>query len=108
MNKIKTNSKINTFIGFAARTRGLVSGADCCEDAIKNGKVKLLFLSGDASEATVERFEFLSSSRGVTCLMFEDDSIGSLIGKPERKIVGITDKRFTQAILNELNLGDKK
>ncbi len=111
MDKIQANAKIKAYLGFAAKSRGLVSGADTVEQTLRAGKAKLVIVSEEATSATVERFTFASSAHSVECVMLEGDVLGTLIGKPERKIVCITDKKFATAIINEINLndlGDKK
>lgn len=111
MDKVQANAKIKAYLGFAAKTRGLVSGADSVEQALRKDKAKLIILSGDVSSATLERFSFASSARSVKCVQLNGDDLGTAIGKPERKVVCITDKRFAEAIINEINLidlGDKK
>ena len=50
-------SKVLTLIGFAYKSRKMVSGEGITLEAIKKNKVKLVFLASDASENTRKRME---------------------------------------------------
>lgn len=111
MDKITANAKIKAYLGFAAKTRSIASGADAVEQAIRAGKAKLVLICSQASNATIERFSFASSAHSVKCVLVNDEVLGLAIGKPERKVVCVLDSKFATAIINEINLidlGDKK
>ena len=47
--------KVDSYLGFAAKSRNLVSGYHTCLHAIKQKKLRLLILSEDLSENTVKK-----------------------------------------------------
>ncbi len=104
MDKIKNSARLMTFVGFAAKTRQLVSGAQGCEGAIKSKEALVVLLSAEVSQNTLKHYAELALFRGVPLYQLDDDRLGSAIGKPERKAVCITGKQFADAIINEINL----
>lgn len=110
MDKIKNGARLMTFVGFAAKTQQLVSGAQGCENAIKSKEALVVLLSAAVSPNTLKHYADLALFRGVPVYQLDDDRLGAAIGKPERKAVCITGKQFADAIINEinLNLGVKK
>lgn len=110
MDKIKNTPRLMTFVGFAAKTRQLVSGAAGCEGAIKSKEALVVLLSADLSPGAVKNYADMALFRGIPLYQLSDDALGAAIGRPERKAVCITGRQFADAIINEinLNLGVKK
>lgn len=104
MDKIKNSTRLMTFVGFAAKTRQLISGAQGCESAIKRKEALVVLLSAEVSPNTREHYAELALFRGIPVYQLDDDRLGAAIGKPERKAVCITGKQFADAIINEINL----
>ncbi len=104
MIKIKATQKITAYLGFAAKARGLVSGAQSCEAAIKKGDAKLIIVDSAASANTKKLFSDMGAYRNIPCYEQEGCQLGKVIGKEGRMAVCITQKQFAQAIINEINL----
>ena len=54
-----------TFVGFAAKTRQLISGAQGCESAIKRKEALVVLLSAEISQNTREHYAELALFRGI-------------------------------------------
>lgn len=105
MNQIQhmNKNKLLTLIGFAYKSRKLVSGEGITLEQIKRSKVKLVFLSCDASENTAKRIRDKASARGIAvCECFDRYEMGQAIGKEERVVIGITDWHFVSSMLRLL------
>ncbi len=90
-------------IGFAYKSRKMVSGEGITLENIKKNKVKLVFLANDASENTKKRIKDKCDYRNITVSEELDRTqIGNAIGKDERVVIGITDDGFSKSILKLL------
>ena len=94
--------KISRLIGLAMRSRNLVYGESNCLNA-KSEKAKLVFIASDSSENTRKRLEDKSNFRNIkTSSIFDRYELGKIIGKEFSVCVAITDKNFSNGILDEL------
>lgn len=99
-------SKLQGALGLSRRAGKCVAGDFAVERAIKAGKVGLVVLDSDASEATRKRYQTYCGSRGIKLL--EISGMGRMIGKPDGKIAGITDQRFIHMICSAASGNDEK
>jgi len=96
------NDKFFKFIGLAARAGKTLSGAAACESGIKNGKIKLLIVDGEASENTKKDFENACSHYGTKIIVLEENGfLGNSLGKPGIKVTGITDAGFAGSAIEK-------
>jgi len=99
------NNKFLALLGFAHKSRNLVTGEDTCTLNIKKGAVKLIFIAGDASENTKERFTHLCQSRDIPFRVVEDrETLSAAIGKVNRTVFGVTDHKFAKELLKALDV----
>lgn len=99
MNQVLRKNKLKTLIGFAYKSRKLVSGEQLTLDQIKRNSVRLVFLSKDASENTAKRIKDKSRTRNIpVCELFDRHELGQAIGKQERVVIGITDRNFANSM----------
>ena len=103
MNKVPASPRLLSYLGLAARAGRALSGAEACEIAIRKGTVRMVLLSGDASENTVKHFSDMAAYRSIPCYHI-DASAGKAVGHPERKTVVITDEGFAEAVMKELEV----
>lgn len=97
------NIKLKSYFGFAKKSRNLVSGYDTCENLIKRNKIKLIIITGDASERTREKFRKLTEKAEIPFYMVESSALmEELTGLEGRNIFGITDENFAKAIAKEI------
>jgi ribosomal protein L7Ae-like RNA K-turn-binding protein len=98
------NNRFLSLLGFAHKSRNLVTGEDTCMINIKKGAVHLVFLAGDASDNTKDRFLHLCKSRNIPVRIIEDrDTLSSAIGKVNRTVFGVTDRKFAEEMLKALD-----
>ncbi len=94
--------KLLSLLGFAARARQLVCGADLCRDSIRRGKVTVAIVTADASENTKKRINDACKYYG-TCfcgVSITSDELSARIGKSGSvAAVGVTDMNFAKGIL---------
>ncbi|MFZ5352034.1 MAG: L7Ae/L30e/S12e/Gadd45 family ribosomal protein [Bacillota bacterium] len=87
-------------LGLANKAGKLVSGDETVRNSIRQGKVKLLIISEDASENTCKRFVNTSVFYKVEYIQWgKKELLGYYIGKSERSVVGILDDSFSRNIL---------
>ena len=96
-------SKLQSYLGFAIKSRNLVSGYDTCLNLIKRKKIKLILITTDASEKTQTRFRRLTENAAIPMYKIESDVIKSQLPELEgRNIFGIVDSNFAKAIAKEI------
>ena len=96
--------KVDSYLGFAAKSRNLVSGYHTCMHTIRQKKLKLLILSEDLSENTVKKLSKLTTDHGVPLRIYgKMEELSKITGSQERGIFGITDVNFADAILKEID-----
>jgi ribosomal protein L7Ae-like RNA K-turn-binding protein len=96
--------KVDSYLGFAAKSRNLISGYQTCLHAIKQKKLKLLILSEDLSENTVKKLSKLSQDSGIPLRIYgKSEELSKATGSQERGVFGVTDVNFADAILKEID-----
>ncbi|WCK52855.1 YlxQ family RNA-binding protein [Aneurinibacillus sp. Ricciae_BoGa-3] len=86
-------------LGLAMRARKIVTGEDIVVKAIRQGQVKLVILSNDASENTRKKVTDKCAYYKVPCIQHGSrEVLGSALGKGTRVVVGITDSGFAKKI----------
>ena len=101
--KPKTN-KVLSLLGFAARSRNLVTGYNTCLKLIPAGKVKLLIIAEDIGEKTKDKMNSKCSTYGVpsrsimTC-----EELSQITGKEDKGLFGITDEGFANSLIKEID-----
>ena len=91
------NRKVCGALGLAQKAGKCKSGEFAVSQAMSAGKVALVVLDPEASEATRDRYRIDCEKHGIEYL--EIAGAGEAIGKPERKVLGITDLNFVNLIL---------
>lgn len=96
--------KVDSYLGFAAKSRNLISGYHSCLNGIKQKKLKLLILSEDLSENTVKKLSKLSNDNAVPLRIYgKMEELSKITGSRERGIFGITDVNFADVIIKEID-----
>lgn len=85
-------------VGLAMRAGRCVSGEFAVEKLLKEGRALLLILDRDASKNAMKQYKDASAHFNVPLILM--DGAGDAIGKPERKILALTDKNFVKLVLN--------
>ena len=92
------NTRILNMLGIANKAGKLVTGEDSVISGLQKRKVKMVFVSNDASASTVDKFDKKCFFYHVDCItLFNYEELSSAIGR-NRKIVGVTDSGICDAI----------
>lgn len=92
-------TKIETMLGFASKSRQLVSGSTTVEELLKKDKVYLVICAQDLSPKTIKNFNHLCETRQIPFYCYGSCSdLGHWIGKPGRGVVGIVSTHFAAII----------
>lgn len=96
--------KIDTYLGFAKKSRSLITGYNTCIYAAQKNKLKLLILTEDVSENTLKKFEELAKAQSIPMRIYgTKEQVSKLTGEIDKGIFGITDSHFAQIIGKELD-----
>ena len=97
-------NKVYGLMGFAARSRNLVTGYNTCLKLIPSGKLKLLIIAEDVGENTREKFTQKCSSYDIPMRIFGTcEELSRATGKEDKGLFGITDKGFAKGILEKID-----
>lgn len=94
-------------LGISAKAGKIVSGTDVVLENIKKNKIKLVILATDSSERTKRNIKQICDENKITITEFgtiEENS--KAIGKENRAVIGITDKKLAYAILSKISGGE--
>lgn len=101
------NKKILGLIGFAARTRKIVFGADSVEADIRTKKVKIALIAEEASDRTKEKFKNLCEKYDIPYIIKGDiDTLSKAIGKSNKAIIGVKEENLANEIKKINDGGD--
>lgn len=97
-------SKLESYLGFAAKSRKLVSGTSTCSYNMQRGKVRLLIIAGDIAENSMKKLTAEAKNLGVTYRVYGDsDTLSHVIGQSGRSAVAVLDDNFAECILKEMD-----
>jgi ribosomal protein L7Ae-like RNA K-turn-binding protein len=93
-------------LGFAAKSRQLISGSTTVEERLKKGQVYMVICAQDLSAKTIKHFNHLCETRQIPfyCYGLCSD-LGQGIGKPGRGVIGIISNHFAATIRSLFNDG---
>lgn len=92
-------TKLQSMLGFAAKSRQLISGSITVEEGIKKHQVYLVICAFDLSPRTVRNFARLCQINQITFFQYGSCSeLGHWIGKPDRGVIGIISSHFAATI----------
>lgn len=98
-------NKVESYMGFAAKSRNLITGYNTCIMMMGKRKVKLLILSEDLAENTIKKMVSECNKNKVVYRIFgNSDDLSHITGKAGKGIFGITDHHFAEIICKEIDL----
>lgn len=98
------NSKLDSYLGFAAKARKLCAGYNTCIYQIE--KIKLLIITEEISENSRKKLIALAEKNKVEYRIYGDArQIAHMTGNDGKSIFGITDPGFAKVILEEIDKG---
>lgn len=97
---MKLENKLATILGFAAKARQCTYGMTAVESGIKSGKVLVVLADEELSELAHRTIKSHCSYWEVPLIWISPPGkLGTACGKPQNKIVGITQNGFASRIL---------
>ena len=95
--------KIDSYLGFAVKSRNLICGYNTCVAAMNKGKIKLLLVAEDISQNTEEKILRAAEKKRVLCRRYGAVSeLSRITGEENAGIFGIIDENFANVILKEI------
>jgi len=97
-------NKVESYLGFAARSRNLITGYNTCSMMMEKKKVRLLILTEDLAENTIKKMLSQCKKNKTEYRIFgNSDQLSHITGKSGKGIFGITDKHFAEIICKEID-----
>lgn len=98
------NDKLYSLLGLCQRAGKLVSGGMLCENAIRSGKARMVIISNEASEGTMDKFTNLCRYYNIELVIAgQKEQLGRAIGKFSRTVLVVLDKVFKEMLTNLIN-----
>lgn len=96
--------KVESYLGFAARSRNLITGYNTCTMMMEKKRVKLLIITKDMAENTMKKMLQQCNKNKIEYRIFgESGELSQITGKDGTGIFGITDKHFAKIICEEID-----
>ena len=97
--------KTRAMLGLCMRSGNCVSGDTQVTAAIRKNKAKLIILSSQASENTIDRYTHLCDKKHILIVSGPDkETLGGAIGKGSRTLVAITDTHWVKTMLDTMGV----
>lgn len=97
--------KVFSYLGFAARSRNLVTGYNTCIMMIEKRKLQLLILTEELADNTVKKMLGKCEKNKINYRIFgKSEELSKVTGKSGKGIFGITDRHFAEIICKEIDL----
>ena len=97
-------NKVLSLMGFAAKSRNLLTGYNTCSLQIQKNKIKVIILAEDLADNSKEKMVGLCKREGVKFYEFSTmEELSHITGKSNSGIFGITDEGFGAAISKEID-----
>ena len=101
---MKDEKKALAYIGFARKSRQLVSGEFAVENAVKQNKAVVVVLASDASDNTKKKFRNMTENRGIPLFFVADKArLGRALGTEIRASLAVTGRELGEAVINALS-----
>ena len=95
--------KLESYLGFARRSRNIIFGAGTCETMMNKGRVHYLIIAEDAAENTRKKLALQAERAGVPYSIYGlSDELSRMTGNPGRSVFGITDEHFADIIRKQI------
>lgn len=96
--------KVHSYLGFAAKSRNMVTGYNTCIFQMNKRKVRLLILANDISDNTMDKMMTELRKSGTDYRIYGTiDELSRVTGNDNKGIYGITDAKFADIIRKEID-----
>jgi len=94
-----------SMLGLCARAGKLISGEKACLQSIRSGGVYAVLLDAGAAKNAVKSINDACSYHHVELIIAPEFELGDAIGKPGRMVVGITDPKLAERVIELSRMG---
>jgi len=96
--------KVFSYLGFAAKSRNMVTGYNTCEMMMARRKIKLLIVAEDLAENTKKKMTQQCDKYNIDLKIFgKSEILSQKTGNSGKGIFGITDSHFAKIISEEID-----
>ena len=79
---------------------------DAVLEGIKKKKIKFVIVAVNASEKTKKNIRYVCTNNGINVIELSTiEELSHIIGKRNKAVIGITDKNFSDGIIEKCNRG---
>ena len=104
LEKLKAQKKVLGLLGFAVKSRNLITGYNTCLKLIPTGKLKLLIIGSDVGDNTKEKMIQKCESYDIPIRIYGKCSdLSHATGKIDKGLFGITDDGFARSLIKEID-----
>lgn len=97
-------SKVESYMGFAAKARKLATGYNTCLFMMEKKKLRLLILAEDLSENSKEKMINVAKQYKLPYREYgKIENLSHMTGTEGKGIFGLTDDNFAKVILSEID-----
>ncbi len=101
-------NKVYGLLGICSKAGKLISGTDIILENLVKKKVSLVIIAEDASEKTIKNMKYYCEKENVELLIYGNiDENSKSIGKHNRAVIGILDKKLADAIQKVIHGGEE-
>ena len=84
----------------------VISGMDAVAESVQKHKAKLVIVAQDTSEKSKKNIKYVCTNNGISVIELSTiELLSRSIGKKNKAIICITDKNFSEGILEKCNRG---
>ena len=100
------NDKLLGLLGIARRSGNLKIGFEACDEAIKNGKAKLVLVASDTAARTEKELRFSAKEKSIDIIRIDADkfTLSSAIGM-SAGVVATCEEGFSKRATELINQG---
>ena len=97
-------SKLASYMGFARKSKNLVTGTDTCIKHMEKGRVKLLIIAGDTSDNTMKKLIGKAEKNEVRYRIYRtSDILSKMTGTCGKIAFAVIDEHFADIIVKEID-----
>lgn len=97
----EAQSKISSYIGFAARARKIIYGVD--QITARGKKHRLIVMCSTAGENTSKQITAYAEKTSSPLIVLSGVTIEEILKKNNCKVIAVTDENLAKAIINNFN-----
>ncbi|WP_165445369.1 L7Ae/L30e/S12e/Gadd45 family ribosomal protein [Bacilliculturomica massiliensis] len=97
-------NKIHSYLGFAKKSRNLVTGYNTCIYGLQKRRIRLLIVAEDTADNTKKKFQNLTEAAGVPFRIYGvKEELSASTGEQDKGVYGVTDAQFAAVIQKEID-----